>query len=225
MPACSQPNWLKPIFVTPTALAESILAPPPDLKQGNALLVLTFEGRGTEQLSQEAGGHRIQRVPANERRGRVHSSTVTVAALDPSDRLELPHHQRDAQDFEVTFFSGTGPGGQNRNKVQASARILHRPTGLVRTAQTRSRENSVRLAMEALHQALDGDAEQAQQADLRQKRQSQIGSGERGDKRRTYRLQEDQVVDHLSGRKARASDVLKGQFNALWAPGAAQMTK
>ncbi len=190
----------------------------PDLKQGNALLTLTFTGHGTERLSEEAGGHRVQRIPPNERRGRVHSSTVTVAVLDPHHRLALPHQRREAQDFDIAFFSGTGPGGQNRNKVQASARITHRPTGLVRTAQTRSRENSVRLAMEALHAALDAQMDQAYREDLREKRQTQIGLGERGDKRRTYRFQDDQVQDHLTGRRARASDVLKGHFATLWAP-------
>lgn len=194
----------------------------PDLKQGNALLTLTFTGRGTERLGMEAGGHRVQRVPPNERRGRVHSSTVTVAVLDPRQRLTLPHHQRQPADFEIAFFSGTGPGGQNRNKVQASARIVHVPTGTVRTAQTRSRENSVRLAMEALHAALDEGVHQAESADLRQKRQSQIGLGERGDKRRTYRFQDDQVLDHQTGRRGRASDVMKGHFASLWEAGGAK---
>lgn len=141
-----------------------------------------------------------------------------MAVIDPSARRDLPYDLRRPEDFEISFFSGTGPGGQNRNKVQASARIVHRPTGVVRTAQTRSRENSVRLAMEALHAALDAQTQEAESAVLRHTRQSQIGLGERGDKRRTYRFQDDQVLDHLTGRRARATEVLKGNFAALWAP-------
>lgn len=180
------------------------------------MLVLTLEGRGVERLDDEGGGHRVQRIPAHERRGRVHSSTVTVAVLDPSQRPSGGHAQVADRDFQVAFFSGTGPGGQNRNKVQASARVTHLPTGLVRTAQTRSRENSVRLAKAALLEDLKAAAAAAVAAVQRTDRLAQMGSGERGDKRRTYRFQDDQVLDHRTGRKARASRVLEGAFDALW---------
>ena len=159
----------------------------------------------------------MQRIPPNERRGRVHSSTVTVAVLGET-KSKPQYLQRQPQDFAVSFFSGTGPGGQNRNKVQASARIVHIPTGLVRTAQTRSRENSVRLAMEALTQDLDLAHTQAQWTHTNSVRTEQMGSGMRGDKRRTYRSQEDMVTDHETGKRARMSDVMKGKFDALWGP-------
>lgn len=165
----------------------------------------------------EGGGHRVQRIPPNERRGRVHSSTVTVAVLGEAHN-DPKYLKRHVDDFAISFFSGTGPGGQNRNKVQASARIVHLPTGLVRTAQTRSRENSVRLAMEALNQDLDAAQNQAQWAHTNSVRTGQMGSGMRGDKRRTYRAQEDIVNDHHSGKRARMSDVMKGKFDALWGP-------
>lgn len=84
-------------------------------------------------LLSEAGGHRVQRIPHGEKRGRVHSSTVTVSVLDKSQPQKVVD-EFDEKDFQITFFSGTGPGGQNRNKVQASARITHLPTGLVRSA-------------------------------------------------------------------------------------------
>lgn len=158
----------------------------------------------------------MQRIPPGERNGRVHSSTVTVAVLEkavlhPKFTLRSPEH------FEVSFFSGTGPGGQNRNKVQASARIRHLPTGFVRTAQTRSRENSARLAMEALMLDLDAGAQVHAHQQAQGVRKSQVGSGQRGDKRRTYRYQEGQVHDHVSGKKASLDKVLGGQFDLLWA--------
>lgn len=175
-----------------------------------------MEGAHVERLDHEAGGHRVQRIPPGERRGRVHSSTVTVAILDPSRPSPLPYRQRQEKDFQVSFFSGTGPGGQNRNKVQASARLLHLPTGLVRTAQTRSRENSVRLAKEALLADLDRAMEQALSQAQRQDRLAQMGTGERGDKRRTYRFQDDQVLDHRTGQRSRASRVMQGFLEPLW---------
>lgn len=144
---------------------------------------------------------------------------MTVAVLNPDspDQARLEAFRRRApEDFEVSWFSGTGPGGQNRNKVQASARVRHLPTGLVRTAQTRSRENSERLARAALLVDLD-DALTGRRAALdNERRQDQIGSGERGDKRRTYRFQDDRVLDHRTGRSARCSEVMKGAFERLW---------
>lgn len=188
-----------------------------DLSAGNSFLSLTIEGSAEELevFRAEGGGHRVQRVPPNEKRGRVHSSTVTVAVLGDV-HIDPQYLKRRPEDFAVSFFSGTGPGGQNRNKVQASARIVHIPTGLVRTAQTRSRENSVRLAMEALSKDLDAAQTQSQWDHTNTVRTAQTGSGMRGDKRRTYRSQEDTVNDHENGKRARMSDVMKGKFDALW---------
>lgn len=169
-----------------------------------------------ERLVHESGGHRVQRVPEGERRGRVHSSTATVAVLDTQPTHDNPHASRRKEDFAISFFSGTGPGGQNRNKVQASARIVHLPTGLVRTAQTRSRENSVRLAMAALEEELQRQAQAHEHAVVQEDRAGQVGSGERGDKRRTYRFQDDRVVDHQTGRGCRARDALDGHLDRLW---------
>lgn len=144
-----------------------------------------------------------------------------MAVLNPTssdfDQLEA-YRCRGRHDFEISWFSGTGPGGQNRNKVQASARIRHIPTGLIRTAQTRSRENSEHLAREALLADLDAALVGHKEKIDNTHRQEQIGSGERGDKRRTYRFQDDRVLDHQTGRNARCSDVMKGIFERLWHP-------
>lgn len=157
----------------------------------------------------------MQRIPPGERNGRVHSSTVTVAVLD-KPTLDKKFCLRSPEHFDISFFSGTGPGGQNRNKVQASARVRHLPTGFIRSAQTRSRENSVRLAMEALALDLDAGAQVEAHSKEQGVRKSQVGSGQRGDKRRTYRYQEGQVHDHLSGKSAALDRVFNGGFDALW---------
>ena len=183
-----------------------------NFEKGHSYLSLTLEGKGVEGLDDESGGHRVQRIPRGERKGRVHSSTVTIACLQQTSPQQVTLKE---EELSISFFSGTGPGGQNRNKVQASARIIHLPTGLVRTAQTRSRENSVRLAKTALLE----DLKQLQKRNQTEKeahlRQNQIGTGERGDKRRTYRFQDGMVQDHISGKRSRLSEVMEGHFNKV----------
>lgn len=163
------------------------------------------------------GGHRIQRVPPTERRGRVHTSTITVSVLDPDagnddERLQA----RAVDDFKVEWYSGSGAGGQHRNKHQNSCRLTHLPTGIVRTAQTRSRTNSYKLAMDDLVNELDALLSNGVKSDRARLMREQVGSGMRGDKRRTYRFQEDKVVDHETGKSASANKVLRGNFDLLW---------
>jgi len=173
---------------------------------------IQVEGQDLTALEQEAGGHRIQRVPPTERKGRVHTSTVTVAVIDPT----IEEVKYENTDFKIEWYSGTGAGGQHRNKHQNSCRITHLPTGLVATAQCRSRLNSQESAMEALVSQLKGGALSEQKLALAQDRKQQVGSGMRGDKIRTYRFQDDIVKDHNSGKSASVNKVLKGFFDLMW---------
>lgn len=150
-------------------------------------------------------------MPSNDPKGRVHSSTVTVATTQPSDATVAI----DPRDVKVEWYSGSGPGGQNRNKVQACARLTHVPTGIVRTAQTRSRETSYREAIAALSHAVASGVRSDQAARENDARRGQIGSGQRGDKDRTFRFQDGTARDHETGRKARLSDVMSGRFDLL----------
>jgi peptide chain release factor 1 len=122
----------------------------------------------------------------------------------------------DPADIIVEWFSGSGNGGSNRNKVQACARLRHLPTGLVRTAQTRSRNNSYRLAFEALAQAVAEQRSDAAASRINVDRRQQIGSGERSDKRRSWRFQDNAVLDHVTGKRARLTDVIAGRHPILW---------
>ena len=171
-----------------------------------------MEGKDLTVLENEAGGHRIQRVPPTERKGRVHTSTVTVAIIDPT----ITEIKFKDSDFKIEWYSGTGAGGQHRNKHQNSCRITHLPTGLVTTAQCRSRLNSQEQAMESLVQQLKGGALSEQKIALAQDRKQQVGSGMRGDKIRTYRFQDDAVKDHISNRSASVAKVMKGNFDLMW---------
>lgn len=176
-------------------------------------MVLEISGQGVDSLLAEAGGHRIQRVPSNERRGRVHTSTVTVSVLSA---MIKPPRNRAASDFRVEWFRGSGAGGQHRNKHANSARVIHIPTGLRREVQGRHRESNLREAMEAINRDLDRmEAESAHGARAAITR-AQIGSGMRGDKFRTYRFQDDRVTDHRTGKTCRTTDVMRGRFRLLW---------
>lgn len=175
-----------------------------------------MEGKDLTSLDNEGGGHRIQRIPPTEKRGRVHTSTVVVAVVKGESKYDPRYDLREKEHFQLEWFSGNGAGGQNRNKHQNCARLIHLPTGIVRVAQTRDRTNSERLAREALFADLDqkkaGEAGNNRYLDIH----SQFGSGQRGDKIRTYRFQDDITTDHRTGKKASTSKVMRGRIDLLW---------
>jgi len=142
----------------------------------------------------------------------VHTSTVTVAVVDASSS-DFTIADRD---LEVQWYSGSGSGGQNRNKTQNCCRLIHRPTGIVRTAQMRDRSSSYTAALKALMGDLKSAHEGARAQSTNDARRDQIGSGMRGDKVRTYQFQRDSVGDHRSGKVARCRDVMRGNFDLLW---------
>lgn len=123
---------------------------------------------------------------------------------------------RDESAYKVEWFSGTGKGGQHRNKHQNCCKLTHIPTGLKETRQGRSRENNYNDAIMSLNKKLDMHAHNKMSETLGDIRKSQIGSGMRGDKIRTYRMQDDIVVDHNSLKKSSANKILNGRFDLLW---------
>lgn len=155
----------------------------------------------------------MQRVPPTERRGRVHTSTVTVAVIDPSNSQSFAI---DVKDLQVEWFSGTGKGGQHRNRHMNSCRLKHILSGLVVTSQTRSRVNSYNNALETLTQLLQKQTINTNHVVVNQTRKTQIGSGERGDKIRTIRFQDDWVVDHRTGKTLTATQFMQGNMDQLW---------
>jgi len=180
------------------------------------IFCLEITGDELTSLNNESGGHRIQRVPPTERKGRVHTSTVTVAVINLDKKANPNFSKRSSSDFKIEWFSGTGAGGQRRNKKQCSARIVHIPTGISESAQTRSRENSERLAMDKLIMRLDVMSSCEYVNDIAYERKEKVGSGMRGDKVRTYRFQDDIVTNHLNGAKASVSKIMEGYFELLY---------
>lgn len=142
----------------------------------------------------------------------MHSSTVTVAVLDPS---VVSFTVNDA-DIKLEWFSGTGKGGQHRNKHQTSCRLTHLPTGITCTSQTRSRDTSYREAREALETRVAEVHMGSHQRTQAVTRRLQVGSGERGDKVRTYRFQDGTAKDHRTGIVIPLSRFMSGDIQLLW---------
>ena len=137
---------------------------------------------------------------------------MTVAVVDP-DRPTITVCE---QDLRIEWYSGTGAGGQHRNKHQNSCRITHIPTGIVAKAECRSRTNSQAEAMASIQKRVDEKLQQSYNSNLASDRKSQVGTGMRGDKIRTYRFQDDRVQDHITGKTSSVKKVLAGNFDLLW---------
>jgi len=137
---------------------------------------------------------------------------VTVAVVDP-DRPTITVCE---QDLRIEWYSGTGAGGQHRNKHQNSCRITHVPTGITAKAECRSRTTSQAEAMNSIQKRVDEQLQQSYNNTIANDRKLQVGSGMRGDKIRTYRFQDDRVQDHITGKTSSVKKVLAGNFHLLW---------
>jgi peptide chain release factor 1 len=161
----------------------------------------------------EAGGHRWQRIPPNDKHGRVHSSTVTVALLRAPAGAAAAIGEAD---LVWRTCRGSGPGGQHRNKTESAVEVIHRPTGLrVRLDRGRSQQQNRRAALEILCERIAAQAGMRQHAAVNDGRRAQIGSGQRGDKIRTVQVQHGWVKDHRTLARIRLDDFLAGRLAGL----------
>ena len=179
----------------------------------------TFEIRGDGAYSVfkfEGGTHRVQRVPKTESQGRIHTSTATVAVLPEAEEVDV---QVDPNDLQIDVYRSSGPGGQSVNTTDSAVRITHKPTGLVvsmqdEKSQLQNRDKGMRVLRARLYE----QELAAQQAALSAERKSQVGTGERAEKVRTYNFPQDRVTDHrVNLTKGNLEGVLAGDLDEFTA--------
>jgi len=178
-------------------------------------VIATIEGRGVySRLKYESGVHRVQRVPATEASGRIHTSTVTVAVLPEAEEVDI---QINEKDLRVDTFCSSGPGGQSVNTTYSAVRLTHIPTGLVVSQQDEKSQIKNRAkAMKVLRSRLYEMELRKQQEAIAKDRRSQVGTGERSEKIRTYNFRDNRISDHrVNFTTHRLAEVLNGDLTEL----------
>ena len=178
-------------------------------------VVAGIEGRGVySRLKYESGVHRVQRIPATESGGRIHTSAATVAVLPEAEEVEI---EINPQELRIDTFCSTGPGGQSVNTTQSAIRVTHLPTGLVVTCQDeKSQLKNKEKALRVMRSRLMDKYITEQEAELAEERRSQIGSGDRSERIRTYNFPQNRVTDHRIGLTLHKLDlVLEGDLDEI----------
>ncbi len=193
---------------------EVLDANPSDLG-GFKEVVFSIDGDGAySRLKYESGVHRVQRVPTTESSGRIHTSTVTVAVLPEAEEVDIDINQ---SDLKIDTYCASGAGGQYVNKTESAVRITHLPTGVVVTCQDeKSQLKNREKAMRVLRAKLLEIAQEQQRSELAENRKSQVGTGDRSERIRTYNFPQGRVTDHRIGLTLHKLDfVLNGELDEL----------
>ncbi len=178
-------------------------------------IIASISGDGVfRDLKYESGVHRVQRVPDTESSGRIHTSTATVAVLPEAEEVDL---EIDPSDLEIDTYTASGPGGQHVNKTESAVRITHLPSGLVVTCQDEKSQHRNRAqAMKVLRSRLLDMMERERQAELSRERKSQVGTGDRSERIRTYNYPQNRVTDHRIGLTLhRLDSILEGDLGEM----------
>jgi peptide chain release factor 1 len=187
------------------------------LEVGDGKYTFAIKGQGAYSVFKfEGGTHRVQRVPQTESQGRIHTSTATVAVLPEAEEVEV---EIDPSDLQIDVYRSSGPGGQSVNTTDSAVRITHAPSGIVVSMQDeKSQLQNREKALRVLRARLAERARAEQQAELAADRRSQVGTGDRAEKIRTYNYGERRVTDHRIKLTVHNLDqVLEGQLDELTA--------
>ncbi|MEW5952301.1 MAG: peptide chain release factor 1 [Bacillota bacterium] len=178
-------------------------------------VIFLVEGRGAySRLKYESGVHRVQRVPTTESGGRIHTSAATVAVLPEAEDVDI---EVNPNDLRIDVFCSTGPGGQSVNTTQSAVRITHLPSGIVVSCQDeKSQHKNKDKAMRVLRARLLDKAQQEQREQMASARKSQVGSGDRSERIRTYNFPQNRITDHRIGLTIhRLPEVLQGHIDEI----------
>ncbi len=178
-------------------------------------IIALVEGKGVyRRLKYESGVHRVQRVPVTESSGRIHTSAVTVAVLPEADEVEL---EINPNDLRIDVFRSSGPGGQSVNTTDSAVRITHIPTGMVVTCQDeKSQHKNKAKAIKVLRARLLDHMIEEQRHEISEERKSQVGTGDRSERVRTYNFPQNRVTDHRLGLTLhRLDSILEGDLDEI----------
>lgn len=184
------------------------------LEEREGFTSIQLSGQNVKQFYQnEIGSHRWQRVSPTESRGRVHTSTITVAVIENQSYKEIEIPQSELK-IETTRGNKKA-GGQHQNSTDSCVVIIHIPTGIKVVRQGRHQTNNKADALNEIKKRVNNFYQTGYEEEIAEDRRNQIGNGERSDKKRTYRVKDNQVIDHETGKTITIKDLFKGRINLL----------
>ena len=181
------------------------------IEERDGYVSIWIEGSGVNNhFKNESGPHRFIRIPPTERSGRTQTSVITVAIIDPSNKFQ---YHLDRKEVSRKFIRSGGNGGQNVNKVSSCVQLTHEPSGIqIKCSDTRDQKKNEELAWQRLESKLCSIEQKKFDKNVYEDRYSQVGDSSRSEKRRSYRVKENVVIDHITGKTTTFSNILKGKI-------------